>query len=119
MKRTLSNLVPALLLAVAILAATALAAAAPHAPWTAAAGPLLLALAIAGTDLIQRRHGAGRRFLPSPSALLLAAAILAASGIVASGGVARLAAAMPILGTGASLPVILRPAGAHTSCWRA
>ncbi|HVT61515.1 MAG TPA: hypothetical protein VHR45_24350 [Thermoanaerobaculia bacterium] len=118
MNRTLSNLGPALFLALLILAATALAAAATRASWTAVAGPLLLVLGLVGTDLVRRRRP-GRRSLPSSSVLLLAAAILVACGIVASRDLDRLAGLIPILGSCAAVPVILRHEGARTSCRRA
>jgi hypothetical protein len=103
MNRTLSNLGPALFMALLILVASALTKAAPHAPWAAIAGPVLLALGLVGIDLVRRR-----RWLPSPSALLVAAAILVACGILASGDRQYLAAMVPILGTSAAVPVILR-----------
>jgi hypothetical protein len=115
MNRTLSNLGPILFLAVVMLVATALVVAAPRAPWTAVAGPLLLAFAPVGTDLVQRRR-AGRRLLPSPSVLLLGATILFGCWIVASSGLDRLAAMMPIFGSCAALPAILSLQGAHRSC---
>jgi peptidoglycan/LPS O-acetylase OafA/YrhL len=105
-------------MAVATLVATALVAAAPHAPWTAIAGPLLLVLALLVTDLVQRRRS-GRGSLPSSSTLLLAAILLVACGIVASGDLHQLAEMMPILGTCAALPAILAREGPRTSCWRA
>jgi hypothetical protein len=118
MNRTLSNLGPALFLAVVMLVATALAKAAPHAAWTAAAGSLLLVLALVGTDLVHRRRS-GHRALPSAGVLLLAAGILVACGIVASRDLDRLAVMIPILGCCAAVPVFLRPEGASTSCRRA
>jgi hypothetical protein len=114
MNCTLSNLGPGLVLAVVMLVSSALAARAPHASWTAVAGPLLLVLALVGADLVRRR-----RFLPSPSVLLVAAAILVAGGIVAARDLDRLAGTMPILGGCAVIPLILRNQGARTSCRRA
>ena len=116
-RRTVSDLAPPLVLAVAMLLATALAKRAPHPSWTAGAGPLLLVIGLVGADLVQRRRS-GRRLLPSPSVLLVAAAILVASAIVAAGDPARLAGAMPLLGSCAALPVILRPRDARASCRR-
>jgi len=106
MNRTLSNLGPALTVAVAMLAAAGLAAAAPRAAWAAVAGPLLIVLALVGADIVQRRR-AGRRPLPSASALLVAAAIAVACVIVASSGLDRLAGMIPIFGCCAALPLIL------------
>jgi hypothetical protein len=110
MNRTLSNLGPALLMALLVLIASALAVAAPRASWAAFAGPILLALGLVGIDLVQRR-----RWLPSPGALLVAAAILVACGIVAP-DLNRLAGLIPILGGCAAVPVILRHEGARPSC---
>jgi peptidoglycan/LPS O-acetylase OafA/YrhL len=118
MNRIPSNLGPALSMALVMLAAAALAKAAPQAAWTAVAAPLLLVLALVGTDLVQRRR-AGRRPLPSASVLLVAAAILVACGIVASRDLDGLAAMIPILGSCAAVPVILRRQGTRTSCRRA
>lgn len=120
MKRTLSNLSPALFLAVALLAASALVAAAPWAPWTAAAGPLLLGLALVGADVVYRPRSGGP-LRPSSSSLLLAATLLVACGIVASSSrnPVALAGMFPILGGGVITPLILRLEGARTSCRRA
>jgi hypothetical protein len=111
MNRTLSNLGPALFLAAVMLAASALAAAAPHSLWAAVAAPLLLALGLVGTDLVQRR-----RFRLSPEVLLLAAAILVACGIVASRGPDQLALMIAVFGSSVAIPVVLRPRGARTPC---
>jgi hypothetical protein len=117
MNRTLSNLGPSLFLAAAILVASALTVAAPHASWAAVAGPLLLVLALVGTDVaLRRRSGRGTR--PSASVLLLAASLVVACGIVASNGPDRLAGMILILGSGAAVPVVLRQ-GARPSCRRA
>jgi peptidoglycan/LPS O-acetylase OafA/YrhL len=109
MNRSLSNLGPVLCMAIATLAATALATAAPAAPWTAVAAVSLLVLAMVGTDLVDRRR-AGRRS-PSWGALLLAAAILVACALVAASGLDHLAAMLPILGSCAAMPAILRLEG--------
>jgi hypothetical protein len=118
-RRTLSNLGPPLLMAAAILAASALVKTAPHAVWAAVAAPLLLVAALLATDVADRRRAGGRP-LPSPSALLLSAAFLAACGIVASAGLDRLAEMIPILGACAALPAIQRAEGARRlACRRA
>jgi len=62
MNRNLSNLGPALFMALLILVASALAVPAPRAPWAAFAGPVLLALGLLGADLVRRR-----RWLHRPS----------------------------------------------------
>ncbi len=111
MNRTLSNLGPALFLAAAILVASALVKATPHASWTAVASPALLVLALLGADLFQRR-----RFLPSPSVLLLAASFLVACGLLASRGLDQLAAMIPILGSSVMLPLVLRAEGRRPAC---
>lgn len=114
MPRTLSNLIPPLVLAVATLVATGLANAAPRVPWSA--GPLVLVLALLLTDVAARRR-AGRRPWPSASALLLALILLLASGILALDGPGPLAGMMPILGACAALPALL--ASERATCRRA
>jgi hypothetical protein len=115
MNRTLSNLGPALLQAVVLVVATALAVAAPHAAWTAVAVPVLLVLALVGTDIVHGRRS-GRRSLVSASVLVLAVTIVIGCGIVASRDLDQLAGAIPILGSCAALPVILRDKGTRTAC---
>jgi hypothetical protein len=117
MRRTLSKLGPALFMAAMTLVATAMLAAARHASWSALAGTLILVLALLGTDLVQRRgSGAGSR--PSPAALFLAATLLFAGSILSDDRDA-LAAMLPILGTCAALPFLLRAEGERTTCRRA
>jgi hypothetical protein len=113
MNRTLSHLAPALWVAAGILSASALAAAAPHAAWTAVVCPLLLVLALLGADLIQRRRSGGGSS-PSPGVLLLAVAVPVACGILAFRNPAGLAEMLPILGCGAAVPVIVRRTRAQT-----
>jgi hypothetical protein len=117
MNRTVSNLGPALFLAIAIVAAGAVTAAAPHALWAAVAGPLLLALSLVGIDLVQRRRAGHSR--PSPVVLLLAAVILVSCGIVASRDLKLVGVMIPILGSSVAVPFILLPQGARTACRRA
>ena len=111
MNRTLSNLGPALFFAAAILVASALVKAAPHASWAAVASPALLVLALLGADLFQRR-----RFQPSPIVLILAASFLVACGLLASRGLDQLASMIPILGSSVMLPILLRAEGPRPSC---
>ena len=114
MKSTLSNLGPALLCAAALLLASVLIKAAPHAPWAAVACPALVVLALLGTDMIQRR-----RFRPSPIVLVLAAGFGIACGILASGGSEQFAAMIPILGSSVMLPLVLRAEGRRPACRQA
>jgi hypothetical protein len=114
MRYSLSTLGPALFIAVVTLVATALVVAVPGAPWIPLAAALLLVLALVGTDLAQRRRsGAGSR--PSPAVLILAATLLVA-GLVLSGDRDGFAAMLPILGSCAALPFILRLEGPVSAC---
>lgn len=117
MNRMLSTLGEALFLAVAMLVATLLVVAAPRAPWTAVAAPLLLVLALTGADLVHRRRS-GRGSWPSPSVLLVSAGILVACGIVASRNLESLAEMFPVLGSCAAVPALLRHERARASCRR-
>jgi MFS superfamily sulfate permease-like transporter len=114
MKHTLSNLGPALFFAAAILLASALIKAAPHATWAAIASPALLVLVLIGTDLVQRR-----RFRPSAIVLVLAATFVVACGLLASRGLDQLAPMIPILGSSVMLPLVLRAEGRQPSCRQA
>jgi hypothetical protein len=107
MNRTFSHLAPALLVAAGILFASALAVLARQAAWTAVVCPLVLVMALLGADLIHRRRSGGEA-PPSPSVLLLAVAILVACGIVGFRDPRSVAEMLPLLGSCAALPVILR-----------
>jgi hypothetical protein len=113
MHRTLSNLAPALMVAVATLGATALVVMAPRAPWSGVAGPLLLVTVLLGADAFRRRR-AGRGALPALTTLLLAAAILAGCAIVASRDLRSLAEMMPVFGSCAAVPLIPGNRGARS-----
>jgi len=117
MHRTPSNLGPVLWMTGALLAASVLAKSAPRAAWAGVAALLVLVLSLLGADVLQRRR-AGRHPLPSPDALIVAAILLAAGGILASSGPDRLAEMIPILGSCAALPILLRRERARASCWR-
>jgi len=118
MNRNLSNLAPSLFLALVILIATALTVAAPHESWTAAAGPLFLALALIGFDVVQRRRSGGHRSPVSVTVLVLAASILVSCGIVAYYNFGQLALMIPILGSSIVTPLLLQK-DAPASCRRA
>ncbi len=117
MNRALTSLGPALFLALVMLVATALVVAAPHTPWILAAGPLMLVVALVGTDVFQRRRS-GRGSLPSPSIVLLAVAILAGFAIIGTRNPATLAAMIPIYGSCAAMPFILRSERSRPACPR-
>lgn len=116
MNRTLSNLVPALLLALLMLVASGLAVVAPGSSWPLVAGPLLLVIGLVGIDLVLNRR-AGRS-LPSAGALIMAAAMVVAYGIVASSGFDRLAELIPLFGCCATIPLVLRRDVIASSCRR-
>jgi len=115
MNRSKPNFAPALLVAVAMLAAASLAALAPRTPWNAAAGPLLLVGALLVADVIQRRR-AGGRSRPSTSALVVAAAILVACGIVGFSDPDGVAMMVPILGSCTVIPFIVSTSGTARRC---
>jgi hypothetical protein len=110
MNRSTSNLGPALALALAVLAASALTVAFPRELWTALAAPAILVLALIGTDLARRRRS-GRPLRPSPrvwilaGAIVVASAILAGSAFLSGGDLDDLAAMIPILAGCAALPL--------------
>ncbi len=103
MNRTLSNLGPALFMALLILVATVLTKAV-HAPWGRLRRPRPSS-ALGSSAPIST---AGRRWLPSPSALLWRqpSSWPAASSLPAIASSSR--AMVPILGSSAAVPVVLR-----------
>ncbi|MHC4845528.1 MAG: hypothetical protein ACYTCU_05130 [Planctomycetota bacterium] len=95
----LRRLLPAILLALGILAGTAVAAALSHAGWWVMAGPLVLGACIAVAGALEQRQGV---------AVAVGAIFVLAAAIVALRDPARVPDAVPLLGAG-GLVVLLRP----------
>jgi len=102
--RTLLQLAPALLLALAILVASAIAAFGAAAKWPLVAAPSVLVLGLAAVALLDRSAG---RAAPVASLAFVGGAILVASSIVGARDPTQLAAMIPIFGC-AGLPIVLR-----------
>lgn len=107
MRRPLSTLGPALLLAAGVIATAALRSAAPREPWSALAAPLLLVLMLVAADLLQA-HLEGGPTRVSSGALILGVAILLAGGAIAAQDLALLGGWIPVLGACAIVPLVLR-----------
>ena len=98
---------PQLVLAGGIIVSTAVAVAVSGPAWMAAVGPLLFVLFMVGADMW---NGRLRResMAPSFSMILMAAAFLVACGMVAMKHPASVAMLIPILGSGAVIPILFR-----------
>ena len=104
--RSILKSVPALLLAAGVIATAALRGAAPREPWSALAAPFLLVLTLVAADLLQARLATGRTRVSS-GALIAGVAILLA-GAILSQDLALLGGTIPILGSCAAVPLLLR-----------
>jgi hypothetical protein len=82
-RKTWIELGPSLMAGAGIIVSTLTASLAAKAGWLVMAGPLVLALAVVGADLLASRLQ-GRSSDPSPAALLLGVSFLVAGAIVAS-----------------------------------
>ncbi len=96
---------PALVVGVGILAATALAVALPPSGWASVVVIAALVLALLGADLV-RSLGTGQRWRPSPVVLVIAGTIAVACGILATSGPDRFVPMIPILGSTGALPFL-------------
>jgi len=109
-----THLIPALVLAGGILAATAVAAAAPGLGTSALAGPLVLVASILLVgELVRRQPGAPRG--SRPAAAILGGAALLASALVAGSDPSRMAELLPLLGAGAVV-LVLGDGGHRAGC---
>jgi len=108
------DLTPSILVAVGIVASTFVAARAAGFGWLVLAGPLLLALAVVGADVLNARL---RGESPSPSwaALIMGGSCLLAGLIVTLRDPALVKTIMPIIGMAAWVTV-LRPESGSTAC---
>lgn len=93
------HLVPAVLLALGVILATAVSVWAADSQWLVLTGPLVLALALLGADALTSRLR-GEPFVPSWLGLVMGAVFLGASLIVALADPTRVALLIPVLGAG-------------------
>jgi hypothetical protein len=81
--------------------------------WLVLAGPLLLALALVGSDVLNSRLR-GKSSRPSPAALILGAAFLIAGAIVRDPN--SVATLIPIVGMAAWVVLVLPESRRNTCC---
>jgi hypothetical protein len=108
------DLSASLLVAVGILVSTFVAAREAGSGWLVLTGPLLLALAIVGADVLNARLR-GESSSPSWAALFMGGSCLLAGLIVARRDPALVKTFMPIVGMAAYVSV-LRPASGRKAC---
>jgi len=113
MKR--ANVLPALLIAAGVIGGTVLSLITESAGWLVMSGPLLLSLAVLGSNVLQHRlEGVpSGRFRQT---LTLAASVLLASTLVAWNAPESVAIMLPILGGGVVIPFATGPCGTPTTC---
>jgi hypothetical protein len=108
------DLSASMLVAVGILVSTFVAARVAGSGWLVLAGPLILALAVVGADVLNARLR-GESSSPSWAVLLMGGACLLAGLIVAFRDPASVKAFMPIIGMAAYVTV-LRPESGRKAC---
>lgn len=109
------NLGPSLLVGVGILVSTLVAVLAAESGWMVLAGPLLLALAFVGADMLDSRQRAESAH-PSPGALILGGAILLAGLIVTLRDPSLVKTLIPVIGPTVWVTLLLRPDGRRKVC---
>jgi hypothetical protein len=108
------DLGPSLLVGVGIVVATFVAALAAESGWLVLAGPLLLALAVVGADVLGSRLR-GKSLRPSWTALLLGGSFLWAGLIVALRDPILVKTLIPVVGVTA-WPALMRPGSPRKTC---
>ena len=108
------DLSSSLLVAVGILVSTFVASRAAGSGWLVLTGPLLLALAVVGADVLNARL-IGESFSPSWAALLMGGSCLLASLIVTLRDPTLVKTLMPMIGMAAWVTV-LRPESGSKTC---
>ena len=111
------EIVPSLVLAIGVLTSTLWVVLAAGSGWLIAAGTLLFALSLVGTDMLSSRLR-GESSAPSPIAILSAVAFLVACGIVAIRDPALVAMLIPVLGSGSGITLLVRSKGRSSLCAR-
>jgi hypothetical protein len=109
------DLGPSLLVGVGIVVATFVAALAADSGWFVLAGPLFLALAVVGADMLSSRLR-GKSSRPSWTALLLGGSFLWAGLIVAFRDPSLVKTLIPVVGVAAWPVLLLRPGSPRKTC---
>jgi uncharacterized membrane protein SirB2 len=102
------DLTPSLLVGIGIILATLVAVLTAKSGWLILAGPLVLAVAVIGADVLARRLR-GASSSPSPAAVILGAAFLLAGAIVTFRDPSQVASLIPIVGVTAWVALLMRP----------
>ena len=115
-KRTIwKDLLPSIVLAIGILASSAVAKQTTESGWMMIAGPLIMVLSVVVASVLGTRlTGTGTSTFRT--ALMLGAVIVVTAGILWYRDPARLAEAMPMLGVAVAFPLILKPRGRGDRC---
>jgi uncharacterized membrane protein SirB2 len=109
------DLGPSLLVGIGIVVATFVSVLAAKSGWLVLAGPLVLALTVVGADVLGSRLR-GKSSRPSWTALLVAGSFLLAGVIVALRDPILVKTLVPVIGTTAWMPLLLRPGSPRKAC---
>jgi len=109
------DLGPSLLVGVGIVAATFVAVLAAGSGWLVLAGPLVLALAVVGADVLGSRLR-GKPARPSLIALSIGGSFLLAGLIVALRDPSLVKTLIPVIGITSWPALMLRPGGPRKTC---
>ena len=109
------NLSPSLLVGIGIIVSTLIAVVTADFGWWVLAGPLLLALAFVGADMLDSRMR-GESSLPSPGVLILGSAILLVGLIVTLRDPDLVKTLIPVIGPAVWVTLLLRPEGRRNAC---
>ncbi len=109
------DLVPSLIVALGVVAATYVASLSAESGWLVMMGPLALALAVVSADLLAARLR-GASLVPSPAALILSGTSVVASAIVAFRDPSDVATLIPIVGAGSWVTLLMLPDNRRKAC---
>jgi hypothetical protein len=109
------DLGPSLLVGSGIILSTLAAVRAAGSGWPVLTGPLVLALAVIGADVLNSRLRRGSSW-PSGAALILGAGFVVAGSLVAAGEPGLVATLIPIVGAGAWVTILQRPEARCRAC---
>ena len=109
------SLLPSIVLAIGILASSAIAKQTTDSGWMVLAGPLIMVVSVVIASVLGTRL-TGTNTSTFRIALMLGALTVVTAGILWFRDPARLAEAMPMLGVAVAFPFILKPRGGRDRC---
>jgi len=115
MRKNWLNLIPSLVVGVGIILSTFIAMLTADSGWLVLVGPLVLALAFVGADMLDSRQR-GESLRPSPGALIVGSAVLLTGLIVTLRDPNLVRTLFPVIGPAIWVTLLLRPEGRRKVC---